>query len=223
MHKSCDPFVIEVANSIDFNSDELFTGYQQLPEIAANFHWNECFLILFLPLLYFSMFVFIPVSFLLDCANIATEVHLKKKKIDPPVPCAWHSLWGQWASLPAAPVVPRPLCASDRGVCRPTRCSWSCCSAAFSAVRAEEFKPHSSAARSSSNLLTRRTAIGSKLHGWELESNALGYSGTDGEKNLPRCRVSGGKEKELLSRSNTLTALPWDLCLEPRLPCSTQH
>lgn len=125
------------------------------------------------------------------------------------MPCAWHSLWGQGASLPAAPVVPRPLCANDRGVCRPTRCSWSCWSAAFSAVQAEEFKPHSLAARSSSNLLTRRTAIGSKLHGWELESNVLGYSGADREKNLPGAECLEGRR-----RSCYPAVTPWLPCRE---------
>lgn len=60
----------------------------------------------------------------------------------------------------------------------------------------------------------QRSALSSTLHGWELELNVLGYSGTDGGKKKQQtcpgtgCRVSGGKEKELLSRSNTLAALP---------------
>jgi len=32
----------------------LFTGYQQLPVITADLHWNTCFLVFFLPLLHFS-------------------------------------------------------------------------------------------------------------------------------------------------------------------------
>lgn len=106
-HKSWALFAGGGSEQHPFQRPWLLTGCQQPPACAADLHQQKCFVVFFLPLLHFSLFVFVPSSFLLVCANIVTEIHEAS-----PVALAWTlqrpGSWPSWS----------PLCSSAASMVR---------------------------------------------------------------------------------------------------------